>query len=303
VKSAPAGAPAADRGAAAALVTRLRLVHPFPSLLDGAVVAVIALVGGGGLTVAATLGASMVLLQFAIGTLNDIVDAPADRVSRVDKAIPGGLVSIQKARGIAVACAAAGLLLAATAGPGVVLLALLGLGIGAVYDLRAKGTSWSWIPLSIGIPILPAYGWLGATGVLPAVFVVLVPAAANAGAALAIANAVVDMDRDVAAGAGSVAVALGPGRASVIVVVLHLVVATLAVGTGLVLGAPTGWVAAIVLSAVVPLGGAVLGIWAALRTGTSGRELAWEIQAVGTGLLAVAWMGALSAAAALSVPS
>ncbi len=266
-------------------------------------VAVIALVGGGGLAVAATLGASMVLLQFAIGTLNDLVDAPSDAAVRVDKAIPAGLVSAQAARVIAGACAAGGILLAAAGGPGLALLALLVLAIGAVYDLRAKGTSWSWIPLAVGIPILPVYGWYGATGALPAVFVILVPAAANAGAALAIANAVVDMERDVAAGAGSVAIALGPGRASAIVVVLHLVVASLAVGTGLVLGAPSGWVAAIVLSAVVPVGGAVFGIAAALRSGTPGREVAWEIQAVGTGLLAVAWMAALSAAAALSVSS
>ena len=41
--------------------------------------------------------------------------------------------------------------------------------------------------------------------------------------------------------------------------------------------------------------GAVLGLVASGRPGTSWRELAWEIQAIGTGLLAVAWLGALSA--------
>ena len=39
-----------------------------------------------------------------------------------------------------------------------------------------------------------------------------------------------------------------------------------------------------------------LGLVAASRPGTSQRELAWEIQAVGMGLLAVAWLGALGAA-------
>jgi 4-hydroxybenzoate polyprenyltransferase len=282
-------------GPLASLLIRLRLVHPFPSLLDGAVVCVVALVGGGGSGTALTLGASMTLLQFAIGTLNDLVDASRDAVARDDKAIPAGLVSVRSARAIAVACAAGGLVLAATEGPGVVILGILGLGIGAAYDLRAKGTTWSWIPLAVGVPLLPVFGWLGATGELPGVFVVLVPAAANAGAALAIANAVVDIERDEAAGSSSIAVALGPGRSSIVVLTLHLVVAALAVGTGYALGAPTGWVAAILLSALVPLGGAVLGLAAALRAGTSGRELAWEIQAVGTGLLAVAWMGALSA--------
>jgi 4-hydroxybenzoate polyprenyltransferase len=296
-------APTPAPGPLASLLIRLRIVHPFPSLLDGAVVGVVALVGGGGPRTALALGASMTLLQFAIGTLNDLVDAPRDAVARRDKAIPAGLVSVGAARAIAVASAVGGLLLAATGGPVLVLLGILVLGIGAAYDLRARGTTWSWIPLAVGVPILPVFGWFGATGLLPGVFLVLVPAAANAGAALAIANAVVDIERDEAAGSSSIAVALGPGRSSIVVLALHLVVAALAVGTGYALGAPTGWVAAILLSALVPLGGAVLGLGAALRAGTSGRELAWEIQAVGTGLLAVAWMGALSASAGVSGPA
>jgi hypothetical protein len=93
----------------------------------------------------------------------------------------------------------------------------------------------------------------------------------------------------------SIALALGPTRAGWLVVVLNAVVAVLALGTAVVLGAPTGWVVAILLAAVAPMAGAVLGLVAAGRPGTSWRELAWEIQAIGTGLLAVAWLGALSA--------
>jgi 4-hydroxybenzoate polyprenyltransferase len=249
------------------------------------------------------LGASMTLLQFAIGTVNDLVDAPRDAAVRADKAIPAGLVPVGVARAIAATSAAAGLALAAVGGPGLVLLALAVLGIGAAYDLWARGTTWSWVPLAVGVPILPVYGWFGATGLLPGIFIILVPAAANAGAALAIANAVVDIERDTAAGSGSIAVALGPGRSSALVVALHLVVAALAVGTASTLGAPAGWIAAIALSAVVPVGGAVIGVGASLRAGTSGRELAWEIQAVGTGLLAVAWIGALSASAGIATPA
>jgi 4-hydroxybenzoate polyprenyltransferase len=245
----------------------------------------------------------MTLLQFAIGIVNDLVDAPRDAGVRADKAIPAGLVRPGTARVLAVTCAAGGLALAATGGPGLVLLALGVLGIGAAYDLWARGTTWSWIPLAVGIPILPVFGWFGATNQVPGIFIVLVPAAANAGAALAIANAVVDIERDEAAGSGSIAVALGPGRSAGLALVLHLVVAALAVGTASTLGAPTGWVTAIVLSATVPIGGAVVGIGTALRAGTSGRELAWEIQAVGTGLLAVAWIGALSASTGMSAPA
>lgn len=281
----------------ASLVTRLRLVHPFPSLLDGAVVAVVAVVGGGGMTTAIRLGASVTLLQFAIGALNDVVDAPRDAGHRVGKPIPAGLVPVTVARWIALACAVGGLLIAFAVGPGLGLIAAIGLGIGVAYDLWARGTTMSWLPLAVGIPLLPVFGWYGVTGTLPGVFLVLVPAAANAGAALAIANAIVDIERDEAAGSGSIARALGPRRASGLVVALHAVVALLAVATAAALGAPAGWVAAIVAAALVPLGGAVFGVVAAIRLGASSRELAWEIQAVGTGLLAVAWVSALSASA------
>jgi 4-hydroxybenzoate polyprenyltransferase len=283
-----------------ALVARIvgvaRLVHPFPSVLDGLVVGFVALVGGGGPGAAAVIGLSMTLLQFAIGTLNDIVDAPRDAGHKPGKPIPAGLVALPAARAIAIASAASGVTLALTGGPALVVLALVVLSIGAWYDLKAKGTSSSWLPLAVGIPLLPVYGWFGATGELPGVFLVIIPAAANAGTALAIANASVDMERDEAAGFGSIALALGEVRSALLVLALHAVVAVLAFATASVLGAPSGWVAAVAIAAVVPLGGGVLGLVSALGQGTNWRELAWEIQAVGTGLLAVGWLGALSAA-------
>jgi 4-hydroxybenzoate polyprenyltransferase len=275
----------------------VRLVHPFPSILDGLVVGLVAFVGGGTAAIAVVLGLSMTLLQFAIGALNDIVDAPHDTGRRTGKPMAAGLVGARTAWIVAGGCAAGGLALSLAGGVAVLGLAVLGLGIGAWYDLRAKGTTLSWLPLAVGIPLLPVYGWLGATGELPGVFLVIVPAAANAGTALAIANAIVDMERDEGAGLGSIALTLGAGRAAGLVVALHAVVILLAVATAVALGAPAGWVAAIVVAAVVPLGGAILGLVTALRPAAGWREIAWEIQAVGTGLLAVAWLGALSASA------
>ncbi len=274
-----------------------RLVHPFPSILDGLVVALVATVGGGGPSTALVLGASMTLLQFSIGTLNDIVDAPRDAGLRPDKPIPAGLVSLRSARVVAAGTAAAGLALALAGGPALVAVAGLALAIGVWYDLWAKGTTLSWLPLAVGIPLLPVYGWYGATGELPGVFLVIIPAAANAGTALAIANAIVDMERDEATGIESIALTLGARRAAGLVIALHAVVVLLALATAVALGAPAGWVGAVVVAAAVPLGGAVFGRVAALREGTAWRELAWEVQAVGTGLLAVAWLGALSASA------
>jgi 4-hydroxybenzoate polyprenyltransferase len=282
------------------MVAAARLVHPFPSLLDGAVVALVALVAGGGYLVALVLGISMTCLQFAIGAVNDIVDAPFDEGIRLGKPIPDGIVSPGRARLVAAVAATIGLVLALVGGPGQVLLALVGLGIGLAYDLWAKGTSLSWLPFAIGVPLLPIYGWYGATGEIPGLFLIVVPAAANAGTALAIANAIVDMERDEDAGNGSIALTLGPGRASGLVLALQTVVAFLAVATAVVLGAPTGWVLAVLAAALVPLGGAVLGIAAAAGEATGLRELAFEVQAVGIALLAVAWLCALSASQAAS---
>jgi 4-hydroxybenzoate polyprenyltransferase len=277
------------------VVAASRLVHPFPSLLDGAVVALIALVAGGGVLLALVLGLSMACLQFSIGALNDILDAPADAGRKPGKPIPAGLVTVREAWLVVGVSAGLGLLLALVGGPWLLGLATVVLAVGFAYDLWAKGTTLSWLPFAVGIPLLPLYGWFGGSGSVPGMFLVLIPAAANAGTALAIANAIVDFERDLDAGDRSIAIALGPGRASRLVLVLHGVVAVLAVATAAVVGAPTGWVVAVLGASLAPLGGAALGLVAAGRPGQNLRELAWEVQAVGTGLLAVAWLGALSA--------
>jgi len=240
----------------------------------------------------------MILLQFAIGALNDVVDAPRDADRKSGKPIPAGLVSIRGAKVVGAACAVGGLALAALSGLPLFLLALLVLAIGAAYDLGAKGTALSWAPFAMGIPLLPVYGWYGAAGSLPPVFLALVPIAALAGTALAIANALVDLERDRAAGADSVALRLGAAAASGTVLALQLLVALLAIGTASAVGAPGGWIAAVVLTSAVPIVGAGIGALAATR-GVAWREAAWEIQAVGSGLLAVAWLASLSASGGL----
>ncbi len=260
----------------------------------------VALVAGGDPGTAVILGLSMTLLQFAIGTFNDIVDAPRDAGRRPRKPIPAGFVGLRAAHAVAIACAVGGLILASVGGPVIVLLAAVGLAIGAWYNLRAKGTALSWLPFAVGIPLLPVYGWYGATGGLPVTFLVIIPAAATAGTALAAANAIVDIERDEAADISSIAVALGARRAAALVILLHVVVVVLALATATAFGAPAGWVAAVLAAGVVPVGGAVVGRAAALRDGPALREVAWELQAAGTGLLAIAWLGALGAAGSTS---
>ena len=255
------------------LAAALEAARPFPSLLAGAVVALVALVADAPPAKAVALGLSMTLLQASAGVLE-------------------GPLTVRLVAGVATV---GGIVFALAGGPSLVALALAVLGVAAWGAPRTRGTTLSWLPAAITVPLLPVYGWLGAAGTLPAVFVVLVPAAANAGAALAIAGAVNDVRRDEAAGIGSIAVSLGARRAAWIVLGLQLVVGALAVGTAAVLSAPAGWLAAVVLGAATPAVGAGLGVAGATRDAGTLRELGWEVQAVGTGLLSVAWLGALSA--------
>src|SRR3954471_9428530 len=138
---------ARSRGPAAVVAGFVRLSHPFPSLLDGVVVAAVALIAGGLGSTAVALGVSMTALQASIGALNDIVDAPADRATKPGKPIPRGVVSRAAATAMAVVAAAAGIVvgwLAGAFGGAVVLLAGVVLVIGYAYDLFFKGTTWSW---------------------------------------------------------------------------------------------------------------------------------------------------------------
>jgi 4-hydroxybenzoate polyprenyltransferase len=274
----------------------LRLVHPFPSLLDAVVTAALTLLAGGGVALAARLGAAMLAIQFGIGALNDAVDAPRDAGIKPGKPIPAGLVEPRGARRIAGVLFLVGLGLSALSGPLVVLIALVGITIGALYDLALKGTAWSWLGITLGIPLLPVYAWLGATGSLPGAFAVLLPAAVLAGAALALGNALVDLERDREAGTASIAGSLGQERTWLVGALLFGGVGLAALGSLGALNAAHGRGLAIT---IVGLGVVVTGVIVARDRSADRRERGWELEALGTGLLAVGWVGALLDAGAL----
>jgi 4-hydroxybenzoate polyprenyltransferase len=236
----------------------------------------------------------MTALQASIGILNDVVDAPRD-AGKPSKPIPVGLVGPRVARAGVVVAAVLGLVLAAPSGPAVVAIGAIILAIGYAYDLRFKGTPWSWAPFAFGIPLLPVFAWLGAAGALPTFMGRLVIAAVLAGAVLAIANARADVERDQAAGVASVATALGLERSWWLA--LALTVAILAVAAGPVLDAvasaspPVAALVGVIAGAGVLLAGTGLGH----RAGPGRRERAWELQAVGIAVLAIGWLGVVTA--------
>jgi len=259
-------------------------------VLDGLVVALVAFLAGADGPTALRLGVSMTALQGSIGALNDSVDAPRDAGRKPGKPIPAGLVSPALARAVIVAAGGLGIGLAVPSGGPIVILALVVLAIGYAYDIVFKGKAWSWFPFAVGIPLLPVYGWLGAAGWLPAAFAILVPVAVVGGAALAIANARADSERDAAAGVDSVAIRLGPARSWAVNAGLLVAVTGTAIVTLLVAGdGSSGPLVAALGAGVVCAAGIVLG-----RTGDSvRRERAWELEAVGLGLLAVAWLAGI----------
>jgi 4-hydroxybenzoate polyprenyltransferase len=237
----------------------------------------------------------MLLLQFALGAANDWADAVADTTAQPGKPVPAGLVRRSTAALIAAAAAALGLGLAAAAGPSTLAVAAAGLATGLAYDLRLKGTRWSWVPYAIGIPLLPIFAWVGATGTLPAPFAVLVPMAMLAGAGLAVANAVADLERDRAAGISTVATSLGLGRARRIGGALQAMVISTALVSAAVLGGSVGWLLVAGVGAAIVVAGLALG-W---NGGPDARRRAWEVQGAGMGVIAAGWLGSLAAAGLL----
>lgn len=248
--------------------------------------AVTAAIAGAPTLSAGALGLSMTALQVAIGSLNDLVDAAADAGRKPGKPIPAGLVTPAIARVVVGAAAVVGLGLAiALGGVPLAALAAVVLAIGAVYDLAAKGTPLSWLPFALGVPLLPIYGWLGATGTTAPWFAVIWPAGFLAGGALAIANARADVERDGAAGRSSIAVWLGLARS------WWVATALLALALLVVLwGAPS--MAAPPASLLGATGVASIAAGAAIgyRGRPPARERAWQLQAIGVAAVAVAFL-------------
>jgi 4-hydroxybenzoate polyprenyltransferase len=225
----------------------------------------------------------MLGIQVSIGALNDLVDAPLDAGRKPGKPIPRGAARVGDARLLTVAGAAVAIGL--TLPSGAPALGVLGLAAicGYGYDLRLSRTAWSWLPLAIALPLVPAYAWLGATGGLPAALLQLVPAGILAGAGLSISNGLADLERDQAGGSDSIVVRLGRSAAFA----LHAGLLVAAIAVAMLLGPgprPLLWVG------IVGVAGGIAVGWSG---GPSRRERAWELEAIGVALLGAGWIGAL----------
>ena len=230
----------------------------------------------------------MTALQVSIGALNDVHDAPDDAGHKPGKPIPTGLVSVPAAWAVVVLGALLGIALGALADIRVGGLAVVVLLIGYGYDLVAKGTSWSWLPFALGIPLLPVYGWLGGAGALSSFFLALVPMAMLAGAALAIANARADVERDVAAGTVSIATRLGLEGSWRLHAALWVL--TLVAGLGSLVFRAVGLGQIVLVAAAAGLIGAAVA-WSR-HAPPAARERAWQFEAVAAALALLGWLAA-----------
>jgi len=268
---------------------------------------VIALIAGGDGLVATRLGLSMFCLQVSIGAVNDIADVELDRVGKPAKPIPAGMVSVPLARAWAIGAGGLGLALAWPSGVPTIAVAAVGLGLGYLYDLSLSRTVLSWLPLSLALPLVPVFAWLGATGGVPSGLFGLLPVALLAGAALTIANGLVDIERDVLGGKPTIPVRLGRVQSWLVHAALFAVALVLAFALAPAALAPAapasvgGGAPSTLLSVLravgLPLGTVVViaGAGLLLAARQEIRERGWELEGVGTAALGIGWLAGVAA--------
>jgi len=256
----------------------------------------IALLAGGSLPTAVRLGVAMLALQASIGSLNDFVDTSLDAGRKSGKPIPKGHATRQEALAIALTGLVVGVTLTWPSGLAATAVALAGAGCGYLYDLRLSRTAWSWLPFALGLPLVPIYAWLGATGGVPAALIRLVPIGVLAGAGLALANGLADIERDVAGGIGTAAVKLGRGRAWFIhagLLIAAIGLALVSLPAGSAGGAGSAGVPSLV--ALVPGAGLIaVGLVVGRGGGPRLRERAWELEALGVAAFGAGWVAAVA---------
>ena len=244
------------------------------------------------------LALAMFLLQCSIGAANDVADARADATAKPRKPIPAGQVPVALAVVIAGVSLVGGLALAVSVSTAALAIGIAGVALGYAYDLGVKGTPFGWAPFALGIPLLPLFAWVGATGTAPVAIVVLSVLAVPAGAAVAVANALPDLERDEASGVRTVATALGLTRAWRIDAALQAVVAVLALATLFLVGGGRSDLVAFALVGWSIVGLAV-GVILSGRPEVSDRQRGWEVQAVALGALGAGWAATMVAAGRL----
>ncbi len=286
-------APALARRRGHRVLRALRLVHPFPTLLNAVVVVLLATVAVRGrpeIGVVVRLAATMLAVQSAIGVVNDWADRDLDAAVKPWKPIPAGVVSAGVAGWLGGLTIALALFLGATLGPAAWLLSTAGLGVGLAYDLWLKRTPLSGLTYALALPLVPLWVWTALGRFTPALLWAW-PVGALLGGALHLANALPDLEADAAAGVRGLAQRLGRRRALAGAWGGYLIAVLSAAALGLPLGLDRRVLLPGAAAALALLGGAVTAHLC--RPGPAALQTGWSLLAPGAALLAVAWLAAL----------
>ncbi|PKN80235.1 MAG: hypothetical protein CVU47_09405 [Chloroflexi bacterium HGW-Chloroflexi-9] len=173
-----------------------RAVHPFPSIVVALLtVALIPLADRDApLRLYPLLGGAMLLFQFTIGLVNDLVDLEEDRRTKPWKPLARGAITVRHVQWLAVGCGVLGLTLTAALPLAAVVIAICGLSTGLAYDLWLKETPLSWLPYSLALPLLPIWVYV-ATGEWRPLLWWAFPLGAALGLALHLSNEAPDVGR------------------------------------------------------------------------------------------------------------
>jgi 4-hydroxybenzoate polyprenyltransferase len=276
------------------LLRVVRVIHPFPTLLNVVATAGLALVAARGMPDASLLARMLALMfcaQSAIGIVNDLCDRELDAATKPWKPIADGLIPQP------LAVAAATLLVASTIGVGVTLgiasfaLAMLGLAAGLAYDLRLKRSAFSALPYMIGIPTLPLWVWATLGEWQPALWW-LVPIGGLIGLSLQLQNSLADLDDDASQGVFGLAYRLGARRT--IIVAWSSFAGALAASALLAPALDYDVIAYISAAGVAAMCFGLTIAAYALRRDSMSLQIGFGLLGIGAAVLATGWLAAVT---------
>ena len=209
-------------------------LHPFPSFLVSGLVVVLILLADpeASRSLHLQLGLGMLCYQFAIGLVNDAVDAQDDMIAKPKKPIASGKLSRSTASFAAAFFIGAGLLVTAGIPAVAWALGVAGLTCGLVYDLWLKRSMFSWLPMALALPMVPAFVWT-ATGNWDGYVAMAFPLGLPLGFSLHLANQFPDIAADREAGIRGIAQRIGPrsGAIAFAIFAVTALIATILVST------------------------------------------------------------------------
>lgn len=217
------------RRPAAPVGALLLACHPVPASAVTVFATVVAVAAGVPVPVALLLGSAALAGQLSVGWSNDWIDAGRDRaVDRRDKPVAAGAVGVGAVRAAALTAGALCVPLSLALGWRAGVLHLAAVASAWAYNVRLKGTRWSWAPYAFSFAALPSVATLTLPG-HP-----LAPAwAAAAGGLLGIGahltNVVPDLVDDRATGVHGLAHRIGRRAAGLLAAVVLLAASTIVV--------------------------------------------------------------------------